>query len=171
MPQQVKSRERVRAHGEVFTNPREVNAMLDMVKQETDRIDSRFLEPACESGVFPREIAKRLIAGLESEIPDLEERLDHIYKNQLYGIAITELTSLLSRRSLYCSKYSNSNFSVTKFSTAEGNIRFRHSSHTWSDGKCIFCGAAKSEYDRSIELENYASSTDNQPSAVQPPIF
>lgn len=109
--------------------------------------------------------------GLEKQIPDLQERVDYIFQKQLFGIAITEITSLLARRSLYCSKYSNSNFSVTKFSTAEGNIRFRHSSHTWSDGKCIFCGAAKSEYDRRIELENYASSTDNQPSAVQPPIF
>ena len=168
---QIKSKRRVADHGEVFTAEREVNAMLDLVKQETERVDSTFLNPATKSGVFLHEVAKQLMKGLEKQIPDLQERVDHIFQKQLFGIAITEITSLLARRSLYCSKYSNSNFSVTKFSTAEGNIRFRHSSHTWSDGKCIFCGAAKSEYDRSIELENYASSTDNQPSAVQPPIF
>ena len=156
MPQQVKSRERVRAHGEVFTNPREVNAMLDMVKQETDRIDSRFLAPACKSGVFPREIAKRLIAGLESEIPDLEERLDHIYKNQLYGIAITELTSLLSRRSLYCSKWPNSTYSVVRFDNPKGNIEYVKMEHTWKNGRCRFCGAAEREYNREEGLEQYA---------------
>ena len=155
----------------MFISEREVNAMLDLVKQETERVDSTFLNPATKSGVLLREVAKRLMKGLEKQIPDLQERVDYTFQKQLFGIAITEITSLLAQRSLYCSKYSNSNFSVTKFSTAEGNIRFRHSSHTWSDGKCIFCGAAKSEYDRSIELENYASSTDNQPSAVQPPIF
>ena len=60
--QQVKSKERVADHGEVFTNEREVNAMLDMVKQETERIDSRFLEPACGDGNFLAEILRRKLA-------------------------------------------------------------------------------------------------------------
>ena len=57
-----------------------------------------FLDPACKSGVILREAAKRFIKGLEKEIPNLQERINHIYQNQLFGIGITELTSLLSRR-------------------------------------------------------------------------
>lgn len=62
MAQQVKSHKRVQKHGEVFTNEREVNAMLDMVKQETERIDSRFLEPACGNGNFLAEVLRRKLA-------------------------------------------------------------------------------------------------------------
>lgn len=101
---------------EVFTPPEIVNKMLDMLPQELfSSPDTKFLDPAVKTGVFLREIAKRLIKGLEAVIPDRQQRIDHIFKNQLYGIAITELTSLLSRRSLYCSKYANSAFSVTHF--------------------------------------------------------
>ena len=99
--------------------------------------DSKNIDPACKTGVFLREIAKRLIDGLEPQIPDLQERIDHIFKKQLFGIAITELTSLLSRRSVYCSKYPQSEFSVTKFDDAEGNIRFRRIQHKWKMDKCI----------------------------------
>jgi site-specific DNA-methyltransferase (adenine-specific) len=131
--------------------------MLDMLPEELfQNPDTKFLDPACKTGVFLREIAKRLIKGLEPQIPDLQDRIDHIFHNQLYGIAITELTSLLSRRGVYCSKYPNSEFSVTKFDTAEGNIRYKRINHTWQDGKCIYCGASKSEYDRSVDLETYA---------------
>lgn len=79
--------------------------MLDLLPQELwSNLNATFLDPSCKSGAFLREIAKRLIKGLETEYPDLQERLDHIYKHQVYGIAITELTSLLSRRSLYRSE-------------------------------------------------------------------
>lgn len=94
------------SNDEVFTPPEVANAMLDMLPQELfSDPDATFLDPACKTGVFLREIAKRLIVGLEDKIPDLQERLDHIFHKQLYGIAITELTSLISRRSLYCPKY------------------------------------------------------------------
>jgi len=132
------------SNDEVFTPPDIVNQMLDMLPQELFRNpDTTFLDPACKTGVFLREIAKRLIVGLEPQIPDLQERVDHIFKNQLYGIAITELTSLLSRRSIYCSKYPNSEFSVTRFDNAEGNIRYRKIQHTWKNGNCVFCGISK----------------------------
>lgn len=155
------------SNDEVFTPPEVANAMLDMLPQELFRNpDTTFLDPACKSGVFLREIAKRLIKGLEAQIPDLQERLDHIFHKQLYGIAITEITSLLARRSVYCSKYPNSEFSVSRFDDAQGLIRFKRIEHTWgkttydSKGKphtsCIFCGANKEQYGRGEDLETHA---------------
>lgn len=144
------------SNDEVFTPPDVVNQMLDLLPQELfSDPNTTFLDPACKTGVFLREIAKRLIVGLQDKIPDLQERIDHIFHKQLYGIAITELTSLLSRRSLYCSKYPNGEYSISHFDTAEGNIRFRRIKHTWIGNKCKFCGANKS-YDRGDEKETHA---------------
>ena len=145
------------SNDEVFTPPEVVNQMLDLLPQELFKDpNTKFLDPFTKSGVFLREIAKRLIGGLEKVYPNLNERLDHIFKTQLYGIAITELTSLLSRRSVYCSKYPNSKYSVTRFDTVEGNIRFKRIKHTWKDGKCIFCSASAKEYKRDLNFETYA---------------
>ena len=145
------------SNDEVFTPPEVANDMLDMLPQELfSDPNTKFLDPACKSGVFLREIAKRLIDGLADKIPDLQERLDHIFHEQLYGIAITELTSLLSRRSLYCTKYPNSIYSVSKFDNQSGNIRYKRIQHRWKDEKCVFCGAAQSQYDRNDEQEQYA---------------
>ncbi len=145
------------SNDEVFTPPDVVNQMLDLLPQElfTDP-NTTFLDPACKTGVFLREIAKRLLVGLEDKIPDLQQRIDHIFHKQLYGIAITELTSLLSRRSLYCSKYPNGPYSITDFDNSEGNIRFRRINHTWVNGKCKYCGASEKQWNREDTLETYA---------------
>ena len=147
------------SNDEVFTPPELANKMLDMLPQELfENPDTTFLDPACKSGVFLREIAKRLIKGLEPQIPNLEKRLEHIYTKQLFGIAITELTSLLSRRSVYCTKYPSSKFSLYQFPEehAQGNIIYQRIQHTWDGDKCKYCGASKSEYDRDSELETHA---------------
>ena len=120
------------SNDEVFTPPEVANAMLDLLPQELFRDpNTTFLDPACKSGVFLREIAKRLLAGLEDQIPDLQQRVDHIFYKQVFGIAITELTSLLGRRSVYCSKYPNSKYSVSRFEDVQGNIRFKNTQHVW----------------------------------------
>lgn len=145
------------SNDEVFTPPEIANQMLDLLPQQIwSNSSAKFLDPCCKSGVFLREIAKRLLKGLEKEIPDLQQRIDHIFHNQLYGISITELTSLLSRRSVYCSKYPNSKYSITKFADASGNIRYQRINHSWKNGKCEFCGAAASEYKRSKDLETHS---------------
>lgn len=145
------------SNDEVFTPPEIVNRMLDMLPQELfSDPNTKFLDPACKTGVFLREIAKRLLIGLEPIIPDLQERIDHIFHNQLYGIAITELTSLLSRRSVYCSQYPNGRYSISKFDNSEGNIRFKKIQHSWEKGQCKFCGASKAQYDRELDKETHA---------------
>jgi site-specific DNA-methyltransferase (adenine-specific) len=143
---------------EVFTPPQLANQVLDLLPADiwSDK-NSKFLDPVCKTGVFLREIAKRLIAGLEKEIPDKQTRINHILKNQLFGIAITDLTSLLSRRSVYCSKMANGKYSVCEiYDDPQGNIRYKHIFHTWENGRCTLCRASQEVYDRSEELETHA---------------
>ena len=145
------------SNDEVFTPPQIANAMLDLLPQELFRDpNTKFLDPATKTGVFLREIARRLIVGLADQIPDLQERLDHIFHEQIYGIAMTEITSLLSRRSLYCSKYPNGRYSVTHFDSIQGNVRFKNTQHRWKNGRCVFCGASENRYRRDEGLETYA---------------
>lgn len=146
------------SNDEVFTPPAVVNKMLDMLPSELwSNPDARFLDPVSKTGVFLREIASRLMEGLKEQIPDTQERADHIFGKQLYGLAITELTALMSRRSVYCSKFANGRYSVcTAFDDEQGNIRYEPTAHTWQNGRCIYCGASQEVYDRGEELESHA---------------
>lgn len=146
------------SNDEVFTPPSLVNDILDLLPQELwSNPNAKFLDPVSKSGVFLREMAKRLMKGLETQIPDKQERINHIFSQQLYGIAITELTSLLSRRSVYCSKTANGKYSICEtFNDEQGNIYYERMQHTWQNGKCTYCGASQEVYDREDALETYA---------------
>jgi len=155
------------SNDEVFTPPEFANRMLDTLAAAwsaghnganlwADRT-VRFLDPCTKSGVFLREITSRLNMGLNDEIPDLEQRVNHILTKQVYGIGITHLTSLLARRSVYCSKHANGEYSIGKgFTSAAGNIWFERTEHTWEDGRCTYCGASQKALDRSEGLETHA---------------
>lgn len=175
------------SNDEVFTPPDLANKMLDALADAWAANNGganiwadanvRFLDPFTKSGVFLREITSRLTQGLGDEIPDLQARVDHILTTQVYGIGITSLTSLLARRSIYCSKFANGPHSIGKsFSTPQGNVWFERMEHTWvggnewvltigddgkqlkkfKDGKCKYCGASQKVLDRGAGFETHA---------------
>ncbi len=177
------------SNDEVFTPPSFANQMLDTIEEAWaknnngaiiwENKDVTFLDPFTKSGVFLREITSRLTKGLEKQIPDDQQRVNHILTKQVFGVAITELTALLARRSVYCSKHANGKHSIcTEFDTPQGNIWFERTEHTWvggkekvitvddngneiektTDGTCKFCGAKQKEYERGPEAESHAYS-------------
>ena len=176
------------SNDEVFTSPRLANEMLDALSVGWASANNgadiwadstvAFLDPFTKSGVFLREITRRLVDGLAEEIPDLEVRVDHILTKQVFGVGITEICSLLARRSLYCSKDATSRYSIARsFSKPEGNVWFERTEHTWvggtdlvytadengnrverlTNGKCKFCDAPQILFDRDTGLEAHAS--------------
>lgn len=155
------------SNDEVFTPPEFANQMLDKLATAWAEANDgasiwadpavTFLDPFTKSGVFLREITKRLVDGLVNEIPELVQRVDHILTRQVFGMGITELTSLLARRSLYCSKYANGKHSVAQsLTTDDGNIWFERTEHDWDAGKCKFCGSSQNALDRGDGLETHA---------------
>jgi adenine-specific DNA methylase len=175
------------SNDEVFTPPEFVNQMLDNIASAWAASNDgasiwsdsavTFLDPFTKSGVFLREITTRLTEGLAVEFPDLQERVDHILTKQVFGIAITNLTALLARRSVYCSKFAKGPHSIAEsFSSDDGNIWFERVEHEWvggtdwvitadakgnqvrkyKDGKCRYCGASQKALDRGDVLETHA---------------
>lgn len=155
------------SNDEVFTPPEFANRMLDTIAEAwaashkganlwADK-NVKFLDPCTKSGVFLREITKRLTKGLAKAIPNLEQRVNHILTRQVFGIGITHLTSLLARRSVYCSKHANGPHSIAKsVISTDGNIWFERTEHDWVEGKCKYCGASKVTFDRGEVLETHA---------------
>lgn len=157
------------SNDEVFTPPEFANRMLDTLAEAWAANNGgadlwanssvKFLDPCTKSGVFLREITSRLAKGLAAQIPDLQKRVDHILTKQVFGIAITKITSLLARRSVYCSKHAKGEHSIAKgFASDAGNIWFERAEHTWLDGKCKYCGASQKTLDRGEGLESHAYS-------------
>lgn len=155
------------SNDEVFTPPDLANQMLDMIavawaqdhngENIWENKDVKFLDPCTKSGVFLREITARLTKGLERSFPDLERRVDHILSNQVFGIGITTLTSLLARRSVYCSKNADGEHSIAKsLKSKDGNIWFENIEHSWVNDRCVFCGASKSVFGRAKGLDTHA---------------
>jgi site-specific DNA-methyltransferase (adenine-specific) len=175
------------SNDEVFTPPDFASQMLDLVanawaeahggKSIWSDSSLRFLDPFTKSGVFLREITSRLAEGLKSEIPDLRERVDHVLTQQVFGIGITHLTSLMARRTLYCSKSANSKHSIARsFATEDGNLWFEPMEHTWvgatdfvetadgggnpdrkgKNGRCKYCGGTQRALDRGEGFETHA---------------
>lgn len=155
------------SNDEVFTPPEFANRMLDTLADAWAADNGgvniwadktvKFLDPFTKSGVFLREITSRLTEGLATEIPEIRTRVDHILTRQVFGIGITQLTSLLARRSLYCSKHANGGHSIARsFKTEDGNIWFERTEHTWAAGKCRYCGASKETLDRGEGRETHA---------------
>ena len=155
------------SNDEVFTPPDFANRMLDTLAEAWAADNEganiwedpsiRFLDPVTKTGVFLREITSRLTEGLGHQIPNLEERVDHILTKQVFGIGITHLTSLLARRSVYCSKHAKGKHSIAKgFAGDDGNIWFERLEHTWDGTKCRYCGAPRTIFDRDEALETHA---------------
>jgi site-specific DNA-methyltransferase (adenine-specific) len=144
------------SNDEVFTPPKVANAVLDLLPDNvwTDPT-LRWVDIGAKTGVFLREITRRLMNGLADAIPDEGERLDHILRNMVHGIAITELTSLMSRRTLYCSKKADSEHSAVKMPTPTGNVWFERVEHSYKNGRCTECSASQELMERD-NRENHA---------------
>ena len=134
----------------VFTPPRVVNAVLDLLPEHVWKDPSlRWLDPGSKTGVFPREITKRLMIGLADVIPNEQERLDHILKNMVFAIATEAITGLMTRRSLYCSKDASSSRSAAQLPTPHGNVWHRRVEHSFdAKGRCTECGGTKEQLEQ-----------------------
>ena len=157
------------SNDEVFTPPELANKMLDSLQEAWSHANSgeniwgnrevTFLDPCTKSGVFLREIVRRLNDLQQGLYGTKTERVNHILTKQVFGIGVTELTSLIARRSVYCSKNANGIHSVAStFNSEQGNIKFERTEHEWQGIACKYCGANKDKFDRSEDLETYAYS-------------
>lgn len=144
------------SNDEVFTPPKVAIAVLDLLPEHVwSEPQLRWLDVGAKTGVFLREITKRLMIGLESEFPDEPQRLEHVLQKMVFGIAITELTALMSRRTLYCSKTADGEHAAVMMATPSGNVWFERVEHSYINGRCTECSASESQMERE-NRENYA---------------
>lgn len=153
------------SNDEVPTPPKIVQAMLDLLPEEVwSRPDYVWLDPFSKSGVYLREIAKRLLDGLAGWEPDFVKRREHIFGNMLYGTAITEMTGIISRRTVYCATDASSSYSVVRFDDPQGNLPFIPSEHEFAkNGRCKLCNAPKSVVREGRENHAYSFIHDTYP--------
>ncbi len=145
------------------TPPVLARALLDLLPDEVwSNPDYRWLDPATKSGSILREVARRLMGGLEVWEPDPQKRAEHILRNMLFGAAVTQVHGDMTRRSVYVSRDATGPLSAVTFDTPEGNLPFIEAEHDFSTGKagrkaknCNVCGAPE-RLDRGTTRENYA---------------
>jgi site-specific DNA-methyltransferase (adenine-specific) len=136
------------SNDQVFTPPDLVNKILDILPPEVwTNPDLKWLDPGCKSGVFLREIAKRLMTSLYESFPDPNQRRHHILTNMLYGLPTATITAMMSRRTLYVSKDATGTESIVKMPTSEGNMPYTQMEHTYKNDHCIYCGIKQDTYD------------------------
>jgi hypothetical protein len=142
---------------EVPTPPKLANAMLDLLPAEVwSKPDYRWCDPCSKSGVFLREIVKRLLfEGLVDWEPNFEKRREHIFHNMIFGCGITELTGIISRRTVYYSRQAAGEHSVIRMDSDDGNIPFVRAEHDFNGGRCAICSAPE-DLERGSDRENYA---------------
>ena len=147
------------SNDEVPTPPTLARAMLDLLPEEVwSRPDYVWLDPVSKSGVFLREVAKRLFDGLADWEPEFVTRREHIFRNMLFGASITEMTGIISRRSVYCAADASGTHSVVRFDDPLGNLPFIPAAHGFdTGGKCKVCRTSE-DLERGEDRENYAYS-------------
>jgi site-specific DNA-methyltransferase (adenine-specific) len=142
---------------EVPTPPKLANAILDLLPDEVwTNPDYRWCDPCSKSGVFLREIVKRLLfEGLVEWEPDFEKRREHVFRKMIFGCGITELTGIISRRTVYYSRDAASEYSVIRMDSGEGNVPFVRAAHDFKRGRCTICSAPE-DLERGRDRENHA---------------
>lgn len=145
------------SNDEVPTPPKVAEAMLDLLPDAVwSQPDYRWLDPSSKSGIFLREVATRLFDGLADWEPDFVKRREHIFRNMLFGTSVSEMTGIISRRSIYCATNASSPHSVVRFNDDQGNLPFIRSEHDFGpNDRCRLCNAP-ADLEQGASRENYA---------------
>lgn len=145
------------------TPPTLARALLDLLPEQVWSDPTlKWLDPATKSGSILREVARRLMVGLETWEPNPDKRAEHILRNMVFGCGITQVHGEMTRRSVYISRDATSPLSVIKFDTPDGNLPFVQAEHDYptdrrghASGPCKACRAAP-QLERGSSRENYA---------------
>lgn len=146
------------SNDEVFTPPRVARDVLDLLPAAVWADPAlRWLDPGSKTGIFLREITRRLYEGLAPVIPNDAARLDHILRHQVFGVATSALTALMSRRTLYCAMTTHGTHSVLANAPAAGHVWHQRIEHAYNEaGRCTECGGARDQLEATPDSENNA---------------